>query len=129
MLHLLLLAGLLGEESEGVENINAFNEGDMYSPPDIMNNVGDDQGESKSVMQCVCVCVCVCVSVCVCLCVCVCVCLGVMQCVCYLWGEGPGTVHVGSCGGRDQVQCMWGRDVTHMHTIATPCQLAITLTL
>ena len=41
-------AGLLGEESEGVDNINAFNEGDMYSPPDIMNNVGDDQDMSET---------------------------------------------------------------------------------
>eukprot|EP00731_Ephydatia_muelleri_P029201 Em0020g845a len=41
-------AGLLGEESEGVENINAFNEGDMYSPPDIMNNVGDDQDMTET---------------------------------------------------------------------------------
>ena len=65
----LLLPGLLGEESEGVDNINAFNEGDMYSPPDIMNNVGDDQGEGNllcSVHVGVYGCACVCVHVCAC---------------------------------------------------------------
>ena len=76
------LSGLLGEESEGVGNINAYNEGDMCSPPDMMNNVGDDQGTCMCLLVPVCVCVFVCVSVCVSVCVCLCVCECFCVCVC-----------------------------------------------